>query len=200
MSNSDRIKTSLEIALERSANIEVDKVALKRRELEHEGRRIAGMMISNNAVTLESQLKGREKNDIEIIVNSIEEVLLSNIQLPKNEVSLELIKNEYEILIRIKENKKLIKKKISDIEHLFQQYVEQLTLLEKQIAEELTPSLKKLEEQIGAQLGSKVKISPESNPEYLKKRKAIIENFNAQYNEQLLYLKNQIKNLENVSN
>jgi len=71
--------------------------------------------------------------------------------------------------------------------------------LEKKLVEETANGLTQMEGQMAAQTGYQVKISPESNPEFVKRKKEILAQYNEQFQQQLDMAKEQLKEFPNIA-
>ncbi len=193
----DRIKSSWEIALERSSNLQIDSEELRKSELEKIARQLAAKFLNKEINDFSQELNGTAKKDIAVIIDKLQDVLLKNLQLPRDSSGVQSSSRQLEALTLLKENQGRVNRLRTETEHFFKSYLEQYEELLARILEEAGPAMERLERQLEAQTGMRVKVRPENNPEFVKRKNQIVDQFNAQANEQLETIKSQFLSLKN---
>ena len=102
------LKTALEIALERSRNVEVSDTELENQEYIEKGKELAGMYLKSEAYDIAGEFgkyKGEKKNRV---LEGLEFVLFYNLAPPASASALKDVRKVLEGLVLIKKNKQLI--------------------------------------------------------------------------------------------
>ena len=87
------IKSALEIALERTQDVEANKEALEANTFMTEGKKAVSKFLSEENVDLKKLLEGLDKKHLRHIKEGALQALLANLKLPLDEVSLLQSKN-----------------------------------------------------------------------------------------------------------
>jgi hypothetical protein len=162
-----RIKSALELAMEKTETVHIDKAAMQAHELKQEAKRIASLFLNDpNEVDLEQKIRNFPKEHQAAASDAAFEVLLSNISLPSNEAALS----------RLASIKKGVEKFCKDrraamlmdqLAELFQQYLEDLKNLDGTCRKQYAPRLRQKEEALSKRMGQAVRIDPLQDPDFL---------------------------------
>ncbi len=118
-----KIKSAMEMALERLEKRKaVDPENMARFELLPKGRALAGKFMSDKNFNLAAELKNIAKKDLNIIVEGIQEIFLSNMHLPSSDIIITANRKAMEGLSQIKNNKKQLSGILKDMETMFHHY------------------------------------------------------------------------------
>ena len=82
------IKSALEIALERTQNVEANKEALEANTYATEGKKAVSKFLSEESVDLKKLLDGFDKKHLAHVKEGAVQALLANLKLPADEMSL----------------------------------------------------------------------------------------------------------------
>jgi len=191
------IKSSWEIALERTANIKSDKSSVHVNELKKSGQRIASEYIdavSPNKDELAKAVKKYSREEKHLVEKAVLEILLSHITLPKEEGFEDSLRILIEGLQVILGDKRIIKDVSTQLSQFFTQFLEHREQFTEQIKQQYTPQLQQKQEALKKQYGYEVDLKPEQDPEFLSLLRKNIQKLEAQYQEALNQMKDQIRN------
>jgi hypothetical protein len=160
-----RIKSALEIAMERTESVKSDKTGIEQFEAKQQGKRLANEYL-NEGASLEEGLKKCPKPQQAAFKQGVFDVLSAQITLP---ASAEEVK-------RIEAVGKGLQTVIGD--HRFNgsykqflqaasQYLDETAQYEEAIKRQYAPKLRQKEEDLARRLGRQVKLDPFQDPEFV---------------------------------
>ncbi len=195
-----KIKSALELALERTAGITVDKEALRKENITRQGKTAAGQYLSEpESVSLKEQTDALKNEEKTWFREGVVETLLANLSLPRYENEMERLPLITQALKDLADKRKPDRSNLeyllNQIEELFRQFIQNLDDLEKQLALQWESRLRQKEELLRQQTGRSVHLTPEQDPEYLKTLSEEMARIEAQYTEVLTQGKNELRNL-----
>ncbi len=190
------IKSSWELAMERTAGIQGDKSAVRKNELKKIGQKIASEYM-DSATPEPKQLqksikeyKGEEKNTVE---KSAVEILLSHISLPRDEnfqERLNYVEKGLKILIGKDSQLSSILQQVSQF---FTQYLQHQDQLTEQVKQQYEPQLRQKQQNLTRQYGYEIELKPEQDPEYNQLLQRHMQQLEQQYQDALNQVKDQIR-------
>ncbi len=195
-----KIKSALELALERTADVAVDKEAVRKDEYTRKGQSAAGKYLSNpKSVSLQDgveTLQGDEKNWFKLGVVT---TLLANLTLPRFESDLNRYPPIADALKSLGRSKgadaKNLEYLLNQYDELFKQYLQNIGQLEEQLKTQWEPRLRQKEQQLKQKTGQAVRLTPEQDPEFGKVLSEEFARLDAQYAEILSKGKEEIRKL-----
>ncbi len=190
------IKSALELALERTNNVQSNKKLIEKNNTIDEGRRTAFEYIEKSDITagtLEKKIKDADKGKQEWLKEGMFKVLISNLKLPENESSFEKINRIKDGFSAIAKNKKEIVLLFTQIEQLFKQYLENKNSIKENLNSNFARKLKEKEEILSKQLGTQVNLKLESDPEYKEYLHKMTNQLDEQYHEVLIKIRTEIE-------
>lgn len=198
-----KIKSSLELALERTADVAVDRNAVRREESTKKGRALAGQYLREpKSVSLSGELAKMESEESEWAREGLIESLLANICLPRYKTDLETLPVIGEALGELIERRgsevKTLNHLITQYRELFSRYLDDLEGLEERIRAQWEPRLRQKEQQLRAQTGQNLRLTPEQDPEYAKVLGDQLGVLESQYTEVITQGKGEIRKLLRV--
>ena len=162
-----KIKSALEIALERTESVKSDKGSLGVFELKQKGKKLANSFLEGTVKSLEAEIK-KEKTEQQLsFKQGIFDVLVSQISLPGVKEDLPRIENAclgINIVIGDKSFGEIIKQFIQ----IMSQYLEETARFEEGLKRQYAPKLRQKEEELSKRLGRAVKLDPFQDPEFAK--------------------------------
>jgi hypothetical protein len=177
-----RIKSALEIALERTETVKSDKDSIGQFEARQRGKKIANEFLEDPARGLEEALKKAPKGERESLRQGIFEVLLAQITLP-------LTRDEEK---RVQAVGKGLGAVISDgrfstryrqFTQILSRYLDESDQYDKAIRRQYEPKLRAKEEELSRRYGRQVQIDPFQDPEFVafynQNMNALKENYRA---------------------
>lgn len=188
---SERIKTALEKALERAAQLSVSDADLARLAQEDTGRALAGRFLQDPAVDLRRELESQAPDARRGIAAGAEEIFLQNIVLPVDERTVQTNRRAMEGLASIKQNPEAVRAIFSELGYLFdyynQAYRHTYTNLKEHFEQRLGATRQMLEQQTG------MRINVERLPEFREEWMRALGALNAQYERLLNQQKERLK-------
>jgi len=190
------IKSALELALERTNNVQSDKKLIEKNNNIEEGRKAAFEFMEKNNIkgaSLEKLIKESSKEKQQWLKEGIYKVLISNLKLPEDESSFEKINKIKDGFSAIVEDKKDVVYLFSQIEQVFKQYLQHKDSIIENLNNNFEQKLKEKEEMLSKQLGAKVSLKPENDPEYKEYLHKVTNQLDQQYREVLVKIKSEIE-------
>lgn len=195
-----KIKSALELALERTADVKVDKEAVKKDEFIRRGKSIAGKYLSgSNSTDLAGELASLKDEERAWVKDGMVDTLLANLTLPRYESDLARLPAIAEGLKSLGKSKgadaKNLDYLLNQYDELFKQYLGNLDQLEEQLRAQWEPRLRQKEQQLRQQTGRDVKLTPEQDPEFSKVLAEELSRMDAQYGDVLSQGRTEIRKL-----
>jgi len=201
------IKSALELALERTKNLEVDEIAIEANRIRTEGRRTAGKFLDDpESCSLSSAIAGIDASNRELFRKSIFDVLCAQIQLPGvyfDSGKLAPIGAGLGALAGAAPAKgrnagaaeKQVTAMMQQISAFLTKYQEEVKRVEQAIRSQWAPKLKEKERQMAARMGQDIRLDPMADPEFAAFYKKNVEGLKASYGDALEQAKLEISGL-----
>ena len=178
-----RIKSALEIALERTESIQSDKESVGQFEVKQTGKKLANSFLDDpEKVKLESEVKNTPKPQQQSLKEGIFEVLISTITLPvskDDEKRIETVGKGLQSVINDSRFFALYKQ----LKDLLSRFLGETAQYEEAIKRQYAPRLRQKEEELSKRMGQPVKLDPFQDPEfaalYKQNMDALKENYQA---------------------
>jgi hypothetical protein len=161
-----RIKSALEIALERTESIKTDKASIGLFEAKQEGKRLANAFLADPSKNLEDELKKHPKDQWESLKQGIFDVLIPQISLPVSAEDMqrvEAVGKGLRVLISDSRFSAMYKQLIQ----VLSQYLEESAQYEKVMRQQYAPKLRQKEEELSRRIGREVRLDPFQDPEFV---------------------------------
>jgi hypothetical protein len=182
-----KIKSALEIALERTESIKTDKTSVGLFEARQQGKRLANEYLANPSASLEVELKKCPKEQSESLKQGLFDVLAPQITLPNTAEDLPRIEAAGKglcLLINEKSSKEGAPSKeggrfssmINQLIQLLSNYLSEAAQFDQAIRQQYAPKLRQKEEELSRRMGREVHIDPFQDPEFVN---FYNQNFNA---------------------
>ena len=204
------IKSALELALERTKNLEVDEVSIEAGRIKTEGRKTAGKFLGDaEAVDLAAAIAAIEAPNREHFRKSVFEVFLAQIQLPSSLFDAEklaAIGSGLGAIARMAPapvkgglagagaDKKAVAL-VQQISAFLAKYLEEVKRVEQAIRSQWAPKLKEKQRQMAARVGHDVHLDPMADPEFAAFYKQNFEALRANYSDALERAKGELTGL-----
>jgi hypothetical protein len=162
-----RIKSALELALERTESVKSDKESIELYELKREGKKLASAFLENpNEKTLEDTLKKYPKDKQEALRQGMFDVLVSQIRLPATQEDVakqEAVGKAIQFLV----NDRRFGQLFGQLVQAFQRYLSEVEQFDQAIRRQYAPKLRQKEEELARRLGRAVQLDPFQDPEFV---------------------------------
>ncbi len=194
-----RIKSALELALERTEGVVGDKEKIEADTVIKEGKKIASSILSGSlpgeAQGLRDALKGFSGKQLGWIKEGVFQTLLANLVLPIDDTYGPRLRVVEGTLPELVADKKKAGMLLQQLAKFFQQYLDNRKTIREQLEQQFAPRLRQREVQLSQQVGSKVRLNPLQDPEFaaaLQKNYAALDE---RYQEALAGLKDELKKM-----
>ncbi|HOJ99311.1 MAG TPA: hypothetical protein PLW34_07100 [Termitinemataceae bacterium] len=162
-----RIKSALELALEKTESIKTDKTAVAGFERKREGKRLASLYLENpEEHSLEEAIKKCPKEELPALKRGIFEMLLSQIQLPENQDQLPKIERIFRGMQLILTDRRL-PQLFNQVMQAFSRFLQEQQQYEEAIKRQYAPKLRQKEEELARRLGQRIRLDPFQDPEFV---------------------------------
>jgi hypothetical protein len=178
------IKTAAEIAKEKLEKIgEPTEAERLKWKYGPEGEKLAALYLRED-VNLVSELGKFEEKARKIIVTSVNDILLRNISLPRNEAARKTNKKAMDGMKALKNNKTAVENVLSRMRHILDHYVQEGAKQKKQAYESLKAEFEaKVQQAIRQQTGvdAKMNIDIEKQPQFQEEWQRLQAQMEGQY-------------------
>ncbi|MDR0315328.1 MAG: hypothetical protein LBH97_00335 [Treponema sp.] len=164
-----RIKSALEIALERTESVKTDKASIGLYEAKQQGKRLANAFLAgstDSAHSFEDELKKAPAEMRESLKQGIFDVLISQINLPltpDDEQRIAAVGKGLQMII----NNNHFSAMYKQFMQLLSQYLNESSQYEQAIRQQYAPKLRQKEEELSRRMGREVRIDPFQDPEFV---------------------------------
>jgi hypothetical protein len=189
-----KIKSALELALEKTEGLTVDKEKLKQKDLREQGQKLASGIINGTEKNGE-KLQEFKSEDLLFIKEGFAETILSNIRLPlyiNSDSNLERLKKAF---AHITEKEEVYSLVFNQLEQLFGKFVEDIQNLSEGLKQQYMPVLQQKQQQIRQQTGQDIPLEPEQDPEFMEMLSKHRKSLEQQYNEVIAQAKTELKKI-----
>lgn len=190
------IKSALELALERTANVEVDEAALEAQKAKTEGRKAAGKLLEGaEGFDFAEALQGIASAYRETYRKAVFEVLTAQVQLPLGTFDpsrMDAIGKGLMAVARAIPGEggnrgstsgaqKQVAALMQQIPAFISKYQEETKRVEQAIKTQWAPKFKEKERQLAARMGQDVRLDPMADPEFAAFYKQNVESLRKNY-------------------
>jgi hypothetical protein len=158
-----RIKSALEIAMERTESVQGDKSSIDQYEARQKGKKLANAFLEGGK-SLEEELK-KAGDQRENLKQGIFDVLISQVVLPgskEDEKRIEAVGRGLQTLIDGNRFASMYKQFLQ----LVSRYLDDISRYEDAILRQYEPKIRAREDELSRRLGRQVKIDPFQDPEF----------------------------------
>ena len=161
------IRSAIDIALEKTADIHSDKTGADNRELKNAGKKAAGNFLSTGDKTiLEKILSGKNPDQAKFVTEGAISIFIASLRLPSQETDLAKlapVSEGLEILLP----KTGMKELLDQVLQVFTQYLADCEQLGKALEQQFMPRLRAKQAELSKRYGKNVPIDPSHDPEYM---------------------------------
>ncbi|MDR2095690.1 MAG: hypothetical protein LBP76_09270 [Treponema sp.] len=168
-----RIKSALEIALERTESVKADKAGINQYELRQQGKKLANGYLESSSstenktpVNLEEAIKKTAAADQAALKQGIFEALISQIVLPSSDEDrkrIDAIGKGLQLIIGNPQFSAMYRR----LKDALARYMDETARYDEAIKRQYAPKLRQKEEEMSRYLGRKVQIDPFQDPEFV---------------------------------
>jgi hypothetical protein len=162
-----KIKSALELALERTESIKGDRSSINQFEAKQRGKKLANAFLENPGDGLEKELKKCPREERESLEQGVFDLLITQVNLPvvkEDQARIEAAGKGLQAVIRDGRFTALYKQFLQ----ASAQYLNEMTQYDDAIRRQYAPKLRQKEEELSRRLGQEVRIDPFQDPEFVK--------------------------------
>ena len=191
------IKSALEIALERTRDIEIDKKSIAAHEKNDDGKRLIGRFLSGDidAKELKKSLKAFSGEEAQWIKEGCMTILSANLTLPQTKDFAQKTAMLEEGYTQITGDRSQVSMMFQQINQFFEQYLSNQEQIVAGLEQQFAPRLRQKEQELARQTGTQRKLTPAQDPEFSKVLRDHLGKLEAQYAGALKQAKEQLKQL-----
>lgn len=176
-----QIKSALEIALERTADIKSNASVGKKRELNNCGKKIASDFLSDNDLTaFKKAFGGYKHEEKDFVLEGALKLFMARIQLPADETEKQkvmLIGQGLEMLLPHKNMTALFQ----SVDQVFSRYLEAQQQVEAALTQQFVPKLRQKQQELEKRFGQQIELSPSQDPEFAQALSRNLDALKEQY-------------------
>ena len=162
-----RIKSALEMALERTESVKSDKQSVELYELKREGKKIAGLFLDNpEGKSLESEIKKYPKDKQAAVRRGVFDILLAQVSLPYVKEDLKRLESVGKGLLLVVGDKRF-GALFAQLAQALEQYLGEVEQFDQAIKRQYAPKLRQKEEELARRTGRKIQLEPMQDPEFV---------------------------------
>jgi len=161
-----KIKSALEIALERTESVKVDKDSIGQFEAKQKGKKLANEFLGGTVKSLEEEIKKCSGGDQPSVKQGIFDVLISQITLPAVKDDLKRIEAAGNGLCTVIGGKRF-GEMAKQMGQVLSQFLDEAAQYEEALKRQYAPKLRQKEEELSRRLGRAVKLDPFQDPEFV---------------------------------
>jgi hypothetical protein len=186
------IKSAIEIALERTEAVKVDKEALEADRTRKEGKMLASKYLGEPEYSLKEALAGKDPKSLKWLREGIVEALLANMVLPLDAFAAKKVKRVAEGFAAIGRNDRRLQQIFSQLEGFFKEYVEERERLREMVTKQYEPVRKQKEAEYAQRTGQQVRIDPSTDPDYVNAMRRAFGTIEERYGTVLTKVKGEV--------
>ena len=161
------IKSSWEIALERTKDVVPDKENLEQNRFTTEGRKLVSRYLGDLETDLGELLDPFEGKQAGWVREGVRDALLSNLTLPTDEFALKRSRRAGEGFGALSTNDRKLRMLLSQLEQFFQEYLGERNRMRQEVDRAYEPRRQQKEEELAKKTGQRMQINPQNDPEYV---------------------------------
>jgi len=161
-----KIKSALEIALERTESVISDKGSIGQFEAKQKGKKLANEFLEGTIKSLEEEIKKESAGAQAYLKQGIFDVLISRIALPAEKDNLGKLEIAGQGLHTVIANKRF-GEVVKQFNQLMSRYLDEAAQYEEAIKQQYAPKLRQKEEELSRRLGRQLKLDPFQDPEFV---------------------------------
>lgn len=189
------IKSALELALERTADVKSDKSRLEAHESRQKGMRLAGRFLDDPTIDVKREIDREERPRRRPVAAGFFQVMMSHLALPAQESDLERLHKVQKGLEQVIRDRRMVEGLMDQVIQYLQQYLDTKNQLTERLREQFQPRLRQKEQQIAQQTGRQVRLDPAQDPEFAQALNQNVQRLQSQYGQVIDQAKEQFEGL-----
>ena len=160
-----KIKSALEIALERTESVKTDKGSIGQFEAKQKGKKLANEFLGGSGNSLEEAVKSQTADERASLKQGIFDILISQIVLPAVKEDLPRIETAGKGLHQVIGGKQF-GEIFKQLHQILNQFLDEASHFEEAVKRQYAPKLRQKEEELSRRMGRQVKLDPFQDPEF----------------------------------
>lgn len=190
------IRSALEIALDRTDGIKVDKEKIAQDKVQQEARKCASLFLfEKTPPSLEKESAGYDPKEQKWFRRGLFETFCSNLKMPRNEDFQEEAARLEEGFAFLIEDKETLSYLFEQVRAFFGQYFSNRTQLVEQLKAQYEPQFRQKTEKLAQQMGGALDLSVEQDPEFQTMLKNNLSQLEDRYGEAVGQVKEELERL-----
>ena len=161
------IKSSWEIALERTKDVVPDKENLEQNRYTTEGKKLVSRYLGDPEIDLEELVGEYQGKQAAWVREGVRDALLSNLTLPSDEFALKRSRRAGDGFGALSDNARKLKMLLSQLEQFFQEYLGERNRMREEVDRAYEPRRQQKEAEMSKKAGQRVQINPQTDPEFV---------------------------------
>ena len=161
-----RIKSALEIALERTSEVKSDKASIDQYDAKQRGKKIANEYLENSEKNIADLIKQNPPEQRDNFKQGLFDALISQIFLPVSQEDKKRVETAGKGLAVIINNSRFTTL-LKQLTQILTQYMDETAQYEEAIKRQYAPKLRQKEEELSRRIGREVHIDPFQDPEFV---------------------------------
>lgn len=191
----DRIKTALERALERAAQISIPPEELEAEEYTARGRGIAAEFLKNRGTDLAARMDEFNEKSRSYAAAGALETLLNNLTLPRDNDATRANRRAMEGIPALIKNQQAATQILGELEYLFGYYTQAYQQAYSHVEQAYAKKAARQQEALQQQTGVKMNIRPETQPGFREDLLQVTAQLNQSYQTHLDEHKRRLREL-----
>ncbi|SIQ79971.1 hypothetical protein SAMN05920897_11547 [Alkalispirochaeta americana] len=192
------IKSALEIALEKTRDIQGDPEAVRKHEARNEGRKMLATLRKDPDFQLKKALKAFPKNELVWVKEGLFEAVRSNLVLPQEERDLARLDELATVMKELSRDRSMVDAILQQVREFFSRYLQDRNQLIEGLTEQYGPRLKQREQQLSQQYGRPVRLEASQDPEFAKLLQDHLGNLQEQYQRALGEVETHLRSMAGI--
>lgn len=189
------IKSALELALERTADVQGDRESLEAHENKQEGKRILSRFLEDPEMDLKKTLKSYERKRRDQVRRGLFDALLGNITLPSDQQGMQRIQSLAPAFEAVIEDRKTLNQIYDQIVQLLSQYLSDRQQLIEQLRQQYEGRMRQKEDELARQTGQRIRLDPSQDPEFSQALQQNLQQLQQQYSQVIDQAREQLESL-----
>lgn len=172
------IKSSLEIALERTKDVQADPENLQASGFVTAGKKLVSQFLNDPEFSLARNIRKHDGKERQWLSQGVFDALSSNLALPSDEYGIKRNRRAMEGFSAILRDQRRLRIMGQQIEQFFAEYFQERQQLKQNVDRQYGPRLQQKEDELARRTGTRVRLDPATDPEYvqlLRQQMALLE-------------------------
>ncbi|POR01635.1 hypothetical protein AU468_07795 [Alkalispirochaeta sphaeroplastigenens] len=189
------IKSALEIALEKTRDIQGDPEAVRKHEAKNEGRKMLATLRRDPDFQLKKALKAVPRDRTGWVKEGLFEAVRSNLVLPQEEADLARLEELAVVMKELSRDRAMVDAILQQVRDFFSRYLQDRDRLIEGLTEQYEPRRKQREQQLSQQYGRPVKLEASQDPEFAKLLQDHLGRLQEQYQHALVEVESHLRGM-----